>query len=409
MFAPRPSRGRPGLTVLELLVALVVISLLAALLVFGTGKTQEKSARAAMQNDLRNFSLAAELQMAAGGALPHDPTQLRGYAFSRGVSSTAFLQHPGFWSLTVQHAKSPVACTQRGGPLVSAPGVRCGGESDAEGNLLAGGDGSTPGASVFPGAELRTDETPPEGLAYHRFRISARQAVWPSQAPIPARAGESYVLSAWMRRASPSSNHRHYIGYTALDGDGQVIHPQFYSRQADSRLAQPLTPGDTVVYLSDSRGWLNSTPTYYLRSLGIWSYREANGRQWGDYTYTRRVVENAWDDGAIDEVRHTIRLRAPLPAFMGNPDHPNGTWPEGTALSNMKSGRSHYYCAASLAATQPTWIQYSAVVSPGSCEIPFPTVAIRPLLLLGYTPGQEPLDGAPVSIDIANFRVSRLP
>ncbi|MGV6839097.1 MAG: DUF2793 domain-containing protein, partial [Planktomarina sp.] len=50
-----------------------------------------------------------------------------------------------------------------------------------------------------------------------------------------------------------------------------------------------------------------------------------------------------FDLSGVDKVQNQITLSAPFPSSMGNPDHPDGTWPIGTALANTSSGGTYKY------------------------------------------------------------------
>jgi hypothetical protein len=177
-----------------------------------------------------------------------------------------------------------------------------------------------------------------------------------------------------------------------------------------------------VLYLQNSTGWRDDSPqTATVRTLGVWNYRNRAGHNYGEYTYTRRFASDLWDVGAIDRVNHTIRLNKPLPELFRNPDHPDGTWPAGTAVSNMAGGGTYQYCAASMVPTPATWTRYSGVIrgvthtgKGENCMFPPGTAYTTPLLLLGYTktiPGtqvKEPLVPNPVLLDLAHLRWVRL-
>lgn len=117
-----------------------------------------------------------------------------------------------------------------------------------------------------------------------------------------------------------------------------------------------------------------------------------------------------WDNGAIDPVAKTIRLRAPFPADMGNPDEPNGAWPAGHPVSNTRSGMTHQYCL--FQGYWPTsWTErqgtFSGIDATGtnSCAFRPGTAYMRPHILAHNTIA----NGTPVTVDIANVRIARNP
>jgi hypothetical protein len=225
-----------------------------------------------------------------------------------------------------------------------------------------------------------------------------------------------------MRTVEPS-NHRHYLGFANFDEDRMGIAPSHFLRIADTRLARPLTPGDVVIYLQSTDGWMDNVcaTCSHQRSLGIWGYKNRSGHNYGEYTYTRYSKLDMWDNGAIDRVNRTVRLRDPLPKGFGNPDHPAGTWPVGHAVSNVQSGNTYQYCAVSGVATPTTWTRYAGSIrgvnhtgKGDNCSFPPGTAFTRPLILYGHTPSipgttlNEPVTPSPTTLDLAHLRWVRV-
>jgi prepilin-type N-terminal cleavage/methylation domain-containing protein len=114
-----PFRSRPGVTVLELLIAVVVIGILAAALVVHYQDTDEEARLATLRNDLRNYAIAQELRLLDISRYAPHPDSMPGFALSRGVrAKTALSEGASFWRISLQDTKSPWTCTLQGGPMV---------------------------------------------------------------------------------------------------------------------------------------------------------------------------------------------------------------------------------------------------------------------------------------------------
>jgi type II secretory pathway pseudopilin PulG len=293
------------------LVSVLVIGILATVLIIRYQGVQEKAYQRAMESDLANFALAAELHGADNAGYPSsDPLLVNGFSFTPGVGYAAYVGGASSWTLIVEHAKSRVRCSRRGGVAVSQPATYCTEGDDGE-NLVLNGDGAHLSNENFPGWEFVNEEAP-EGLGFFRRKVAWATIFEPSQSLLPVDPTKAYEISAYFRTVEPS-NHIHYLGFSSYDADRQWIQPHNIIRVADTRLAQSLGPGDTIVHLQSSSGWYNETSPGldHVRSLAIWGYRNASGHRYPDYTYTRHSELILWENGAIDQANHTIRLNKP--------------------------------------------------------------------------------------------------
>jgi type II secretory pathway pseudopilin PulG len=100
----RSPRGRPGITLLELLIALVIVLTLAALLVYGTGRTSERAHTSVLLNDLSRFRIFAELEQAEHGRPPTDPVAAGRFDFARQVAPLSDVADGGGWEVMLAHA-----------------------------------------------------------------------------------------------------------------------------------------------------------------------------------------------------------------------------------------------------------------------------------------------------------------
>jgi type II secretory pathway pseudopilin PulG len=221
-----------------------------------------------------------------------------------------------------------------------------GAPASPDGNLVLNGSGEMRNATNFP---LYTFVPVPVGSAPGFFRYRGASVGGTVSEAIPIDSSRTYGLS-FDARATQEVPTQLLMAVMAYDEDGHQFPYGHHHRIADSRLAEPLTPGDTVVYLNGVAGWMDGgTSTAGHRTLAIWGYRSGRGTEFGEYTYTRRVWSNAWQPFALDRAKNTIPLSGPLPASMGNPDAPGGAWPAGTALSNTNQTDSRNYCSGWLA------------------------------------------------------------
>ncbi len=69
--------------------------------------------------------------------------------------------------------------------------------------------------------------------------------------------------------------------------------------------------------------------------MTIFGYKDSKGGR--TYSHYSRLVEYGLFDlgGQVNKTTHVVTLnQPPLPASLGNPDDPGGTWPAGTAIAN---------------------------------------------------------------------------
>jgi hypothetical protein len=223
------------------------------------------------------------------------------------------------------------------------------------------------------------------------FKCNVGAATRYSDELIPVDTDRFYRLSLWAKSTTYVAGNHSYFGIVPYDIDGWVVIPTFYKRIAgtDTTLAQPLKPGDTVVYLTSAANFNNATGTNgWDRALTIWKWKSSYGYAYLPYTYSRYtttkqswtpgpgyMVEGgiydgalgvnggAWADGAVDFVNNTITLRAPWPAGFANPDDPvEGAWPAGTPISNGGSSGTFKYIAASNVVVPNAWTNYTGVI-----------------------------------------------
>ena len=154
------------------------------------------------------------------------------------------------------------------------------------------------------------------------------------------------VAGDWSAYAN-GDRHGQFVGVVGLDSDGLTIEAQHHMRYKSggtdsmTTLAAPLTPGDTQIQLTDASGWNNSSTASHHRGVSIFGYRNSDGAVYADYT--RHVAFDLFDVTGVNKSTHVVTLNSGLPASLGNPDDPSGTWPAGTPIANSSSGGSYKY------------------------------------------------------------------
>lgn len=174
------------------------------------------------------------------------------------------------------------------GPLVTSDYVGARGM-----DLVTNGTGQLGNTYNFP-AEFSYDEmiTPnlPGSFRFQGYSSSAI-VIEEDVAVDPNRA---YRTSCYLRQEnvagswsafSSGCRHLQYVGVLCLDADRNPIsatnHMRFRQGDLDSRttLAQPLSPGDTVVHLASTSGWNTSSAHAYNRGIILFGYQNSKGYQ----------------------------------------------------------------------------------------------------------------------------------
>ena len=187
-----------------------------------------------------------------------------------------------------------------------------------------------------------------------------QQPVW-GEPRINAHPETAYRMSADVRRTTDEPDHSFYLGLVTRDIDGHpiVATNHMHVPASHTTLAQPLTPGDTVVYLTDLSDWQAATTVDGRKSLMFWTYRDSFGNEYPVGTYTRHRRSDAWTDAdRVNVDAGTIELREPWTnaGFAGvATDH---VWPAGTPLSQGGSGNSYKYVAASNEDVTGEWVRH---------------------------------------------------
>jgi hypothetical protein len=175
---------------------------------------------------------------------------------------------------------------------------------------------------------------------------------------LPVDPGKHYEQTLYAKSTTYVAGNRAYFGISQYDIDNNIISPVHHMRQSgtDTTLAAPLAPGDTTISLTSAASWNNAAGTAtHLRNVAVYGYANSLGYTYPNYTYTRRVVSNAYADGGVNYATNTITLSSPWPSTWG-------TIPAGTAISNGSSGGTYKYVSAVNVEVPNAWTKYSGVI-----------------------------------------------
>lgn len=175
---------------------------------------------------------------------------------------------------------------------------------------------------------------------------------------IPVNPDLTYRMKYYVK-GNPYVGSRGYGMVVCYDAFGNIIVPEntMYQAGTTTTLAQELKSGDTVVYLTDASNWRNDGTAgvnTHLRALIAWNYVNPGGYAWPTHTYSRNVMLDLWDPGAVDYVNNTITLKRPWAL---------ANVPAGTEVSNGSSGSTYKYIAGSNFIIPENWEMQEGTIS----------------------------------------------
>lgn len=228
--------------------------------------------------------------------------------------------------------------------LADAAKVRA--EALSRGNdLVTNGSGSMGDNTNFPGMKFVSGDQP-TGTSGSFEVLSSNN--W-SKEKMTIDVNRMYAASVWARQVNPGVVSRFYLAIAPYDSDGLSIGTNHYMEQANTRttLASDLKPGDTTITLTSSANWkLTAGVSSHLRNIIIWNYVDGSGKLWAPGTYSRNVINNAYDDGGISG--NVITLRTPYAGALV---------PSGTAVGNGMAGGNYMYPVGHREITNE-WVKY---------------------------------------------------
>lgn len=196
-------------------------------------------------------------------------------------------------------------------------------------------------------------------FGYGSFKVTSAYATRYNDEIMPVDPARTYELSGYAKAAPESVGSRMYLGIAAFDADGAAISATHHMRVAgtETRLTQPLAPGDTVIHVESVANWLDSDDLVTSRRyISIYGYTSSQGYVYPDYTYTRRIISFASSGGwTVNAANNTITMSAPYAGTWG-------TIPAGTALCNGSAGSTYKYVAASAVTLTDEWQRYAGQI-----------------------------------------------
>lgn len=156
--------------------------------------------------------------------------------------------------------------------------------------------------------------------------------------PIPVSTGKTYAFSVAARQLGPADSGSLYAIVDPRDSDGLTIRRRnvLFAPGSTTTLAADLTPGDTVMSLTDATNWQNEG-TPQTRSAIVWDYVDSSGRVWEPETYSRNILGgDFWPAGGVDYDSGTVTLTEP---------YSGPTISAGTPLSSGDNSSPYFYLA----------------------------------------------------------------
>lgn len=221
--------------------------------------------------------------------------------------------------------------------------------------------------SVTPGPQEPQTLGPSRNVAFASgamVQTAAVSALVESTEFLPVDLSKNYSLTGWAKSGDELGErfdplNQQSFGFQSYDVDHRLIraeHVLRYLGSADTRLAAPLNPGDTVIRLQIASGWSNTSAPAATRGIAWYGYQDSNGTTYADYTYTRNVAlggaNGLWSPGGING--NVITLNAPWsgPALAA-----------GTAIRNTGTGSEANWSAldSQNVSGDWTWTKFGAV------------------------------------------------
>lgn len=330
----RQHRAEDGFTLVEILVAIVLVGILGSVAVVGIGAVVQRGQTASCQTskDAATTGLVAHLTSTGGyPASFHDMVN----AGVMSMPNDATIDAAG---ITLSTERWRLVFTPGSG--ASPPAVACSDGSDFQ---------------VWSGMFERSASTNSQAM---------------SDVMVPVDITESYVVTMMMRSGDDAGGQidpttLHYAGFASYDADLLPIYPSHVLKVAgssDTTLAAPLAVGATTMTLTDAAGWYSGS-SGHSRQFSWWPYTDAQGTTWAPYTYTRNVSQSrpgypssptsgTWAEGGVSG--NTITLVAPWPG---------PALPAGTPVRNNRDAGTYVYSLRANQTVPGSWTTYTRTIS----------------------------------------------
>jgi hypothetical protein len=243
--------------------------------------------------------------------------------------------------------------------------------------LVTNGDGILGNNTNF-GAMTYEGVTLPPGLP-GAFRTETYSAGVLSDEFMSINPNLNYQMS-YTLKGDPAVGQRHYLGIASFDADKLSVTMECFTIKTGTKttLAQPYTPGDAVLYLTDGTNWdTTSTGTtgsgYAFVRFG--NYTNSAGYNYGEYGYSRFWIKTYGNGvGLPYTVVNGNELHFTAGARTYDPQKPGGgAWPAGTPVCMSWPGGTYQYTAASNVETPNDWTTYTATIGGTLAELDAPT------------------------------------
>ena len=155
---------------------------------------------------------------------------------------------------------------------------------------------------------------------------------------IPIHSDHTYYCSEYIKTVSGASGNT-YPSFQTYDYDKRPINTynsrSGFNTATLTTLAQPLKPGDTVVYATDLSNWTQNTTDYYYH-VAIFGYKDSRGYEYPALFYTADSPSfgTRTDKSKLDKTNNKITLNS---AYTG------AERPAGTPICQATEGSTYWY------------------------------------------------------------------
>lgn len=277
--------------------------------------------------------------------------------------------------------------------------------------LVTNGDGSLGDNTNFSTMTFEGADVPP-GLP-GAFREASYQVTRFTDEFVAINPNLAYRLS-FLVKGDPAVGQQIFLGLAAYDIDLNTINPEHWMVKdgTQTTLAQPYTPGDQYIYLTDGTNWDTAYSGYWYLRFG--NYQNSRGFDYGDYGYSRWFVRPTAGAGQTwTATGNTLEITfGGALTIASNPNDPSGAWPTGTPVCQTRPGGTFLYIATTT--TPSDWEEFSGLFAGTSnplggvdyTSFPPGTAKVRPVMLPNRTTagGQTLISGVRFAVDIETAR-----
>ena len=205
-------------------------------------------------------------------------------------------------------------------------------------NLIINGFGELGNVGWSTPSNISTTEIPSGVAGVKASFYNGNATINDSLYRIPICPTHSYTISAYIKSSGATSGNT-YPSIFPYDVDKKFMDyfkcAESFQASTLTTLAQPLNPGDTVIYATDLSQWSTATNNYWYH-VAIFGYADSTGYVYPDMEYTQDSPSFGTysDKSNINKTNNTITLKAP---FAGE------ARPAGTKIVQATEGSTYYY------------------------------------------------------------------